>query len=339
MTPTDDPRTARTDAALLDGVLAPDGAVTEPARGIAERFELGRVREVVALPGAGRRNAAILTDDGSWILRVGADVDTLRKERFFADAIRTTTRLATPWPFDIDDAGDLLRYPYAVMPRLPGQTLWWAHEHDWAAVGEALADAALELHRTAWPAAGEWDPAADAIAADHRPAGVRCAARADELKQQLDASGHSLDDQSSRWVDTLVAPARQSDEAGVACLVHGDFVIGNVGLTPAGRGWRVTGVFDLEAARVGEPEDDFIGHVWWACYGGRPEAAVAFLQRYRPDGAFSPRLRTYLVLRLLANWEFGQRNHEPWYGHARTFSEWAGPIVDAVDRVLAAAYG
>jgi aminoglycoside phosphotransferase (APT) family kinase protein len=217
--------------------------------------------------------------------------------------------------------------------------VWWSQDLDWLAVGEALADATLELHRTVWPAAGEWDPVIDDIAPDARPAALRCHARADDLQRRLTASGHQLDDESRRWVQQQLPPLDQPDDAEAIRLIHGDLVIGNVGLTRTDGRWRVTGVFDLEAARVGEPEDDVIVHLWWACFGGRPEAAVSFLRRYRPDGAFSPRLHAYLVLSLLANWEFGQRNHEPWYGDARTFTEWARPLTAAVDRVLAEAYG
>lgn len=323
-------------------------SVTAVAPGIAARFGLGRVRRVEPLAGAGRRNMAIETDAGSWVLRIGVApetlgseshhleraVDVLRRERFFAAAIHETTRLAAPWPYEIDDSCELMDDPYAVMPRLPGVSAWWSEQRDWAAIGAALADAAAELHRHAWPARGEWDPSTDDIAAEDTPTADRYRALAEDLTGRLARIEEPLDDESSQWIDDQLALMHGAADPEPARLVHGDLVIGNVCLCDGADGWAVTGVFDLESARIGDPEEDIVGHLWWSCYGARPEAAAGFASRYARHHVFTPRLPGYLVVRMLGNWEFGRRNRYPWYGDARTFAEWAKPLHTAVMRMI-----
>lgn len=329
---------------VLRELLAPPAGGTAVADKIAARFDLGRVRRVELLAGgAGRRNALIETDTGQWILRAGVDpatlgyrsrhlsspIDVLRSEQFFADAIRRTTSLRAPWPYEIDDREDVLAVPYALMPRLEGQTLWWAEERDWAAVGTALAEAALALHRPAWPAAGVWSPALGGIAAEPGRLAQRLEDHIAELFERVARTSEPLDPPSRTWVEDVVAAIEQAPEPAQASLVHGDLAIGNVGLVERAGGWSVNGVFDLEVARVGDAEED-LGGLWWACYGGRPEYVPAFLGRYAQDRAISPRLRVHLVVGLLENWEYGRGHGFAWYGSARTFGEWARPLYDAV---------
>ncbi|HVX45379.1 MAG TPA: aminoglycoside phosphotransferase family protein [Mycobacteriales bacterium] len=320
--------------------------ISAAAPEIAARFGLGHVRRVEPLAGAGRRNAAIETDSGSWVLRIGVEpetlgseshhlgtaVDVLRRERFFAMAIHERTALAGPWPYDIDDSGELLPSPYAVMPRLPGVTPWWSEQRDWAAIGTALADAASELHRQPWPTPGQWDPATDDIAADPTPAADRYRALFQDLTDRLARIGEPLEDESAQWIEEQLGLMPAGPEP--AHLIHGDLVIGNVCLSEESDRWAVTGVFDLETARIGDPEEDIVGHLWWSFYGERPEAAAHFASRYGRHHVFSQRLPGYLVVRMLGNWEFGRRNHFPWYGGAQTFAEWAKPLHTAVIRII-----
>jgi aminoglycoside phosphotransferase (APT) family kinase protein len=255
----------------------------------------------------------------------------LRREQFFSAAIRKTTRLISPWPYEIDTLCDLLPYPYAVMPRLSGQTFWWSEDQDWSAIGVALAEAAVELHRPEWPRSGEWNPETNDIV----PSVAHCRQRIDGLIEQIATTSNPLDKESRRWIEEQLTPINDAPDAGRIGLIHGDLVIGNVCMELIDDRWSVTGVFDLENSRIGDPEEDLAGHLWWACYGGRPEAATSFIRRYAQEYPISARLPGYLIVRLLANWEFGRRNHEPWYGDAQTFAEWAKPLRAAVDRVMA----
>jgi aminoglycoside phosphotransferase (APT) family kinase protein len=339
---------------IIERVVVSDaGRITDVAREIASRFDLGSVLRVEPLFGATRRNARIETDTGSWILRVAPSPtrlgsarhqratggDVLRRERFFAGAIRQTTGLSSPWPYEIDLTCDVLPSPYAVMPRLPGRTLWWAEDRDWAAVGVALADAALALHRPAWAAPGEWDPTTDDLVPSNGTAATRCRTRVAGLRARLAGTSEPLDDESARWVEEQLASVDTAPAAGQTSLIHGDLVIGNVCMHMTDRGWSVTGVFDLESARVGDPEEDLVGHLWWACYCGRPEAATSFMRRYREARDVSGRIWPYTVISLLAVWEFGRGHNEPWFGNARTFADWAKPLYALVDHAVVDALG
>ncbi|HEX3813262.1 MAG TPA: aminoglycoside phosphotransferase family protein [Mycobacteriales bacterium] len=331
----------------LQSLIGSGEEITSAAKAVAARFDLGRVRHVAPLSGAGRRNALIETESDAWVLRVGTDpanlgnssrglatgLDVLRRERYFAAAIRDRAQLPSPWPYEIDAACDLLPRPYAVMPRLPGTTLWWSEDQDWEAVGVALAETALALHRPAWPAAGNWDPATNDITPFDQNAGSRCRARIADLIERIAITSEPLDDESRTWVADQ-ATITDSAPADHASLIHGDLVIGNVCMVRSDRTWSVTGVFDLENARIGDPEEDLVGHLWWACYGGRPEAAASFVRRYNQERPISPRILVYLIASMLDNWEFGRRNQEPWYGGARTFGEWARPLYAAAAQAL-----
>jgi|GEM_PF-4012249 aminoglycoside phosphotransferase (APT) family kinase protein len=335
---------------VLREFVGPDGAITGAAAAVAARFRLGQVRRVATLPGAGDRNALITTEAGSWVLRLGLDpstlggpssrlptaLDVLRNERFFAGAITRTSSLRSPWPYEIDDNRDLLPVPYAVMPRLPGLTLWWSEGRDWGAVGTALAEAALDLHRESWPAAGYWDPRTNDITPSQVDPADACRVLVGDLIERTAVTSEPLDGGSRDWIaDCLVH--LDADAASGPCLVHGDLVIGNVCMGEDQGRWSVTGIFDFENARIGDPEEDVVVHLWWACYGGRPEAAVSFLRRYRQERSVSRRIYGYLVASLLGNWEYGRRMGFPWYGRSRTFRDWAAPLYTDFERVVSAA--
>lgn len=256
----------------------------------------------------------------------------------FAATIRETTRLRSPWPYEIDDARDLISVPYAVMPLLPGTTVWWSEGRDWDAVGTALAVAALELHRRRWLAAGDWDPATNDITPSKQDPPDRCRAHVQDLIVRIAITSEPLDQDSQEWITDRL---RYLDAAPVIDigLIHGDFVIGNVRMAEDRGKWSVTGTFDFENARIGDPEEDIVAHLWWACYGQRPEAAVSFLRRYQQERMVSPRIYAYVLASLLANWEYGRRMRYPWYGDAETFGEWAKPLYVAFERVVAASLG
>ncbi|WP_255455548.1 aminoglycoside phosphotransferase family protein [Microlunatus sp. Gsoil 973] len=337
---------------VLQDLVGSDGAITEAANGVAARFGLGRVTHLSALPGAGGRNVLIETEEEPWVLRLGLSpatlggvssglptgLDVLRSERFFAAAVREKTALRSPWPYEIDDARDLIPVPYAIMPHLAGTTLGWAEDHDWGAVGTALAEAALELHRQSWPAAGNWDPATNDILPSENDPATRCRALVLDLIDRTAMTSEPLDSSSTEWLSERLVHL-YAEPVKDACLVHGDFVIGNLRMAEVHRTWSVTGIFDFENARIGDPEEDLVVHMWWACYGRRPEAAVSFLRRYQRDGPVSTRIYGYVLASLLGNWEYGRRMNFLWYGDARTFLDWAGPLYDDFDRVVAAAVG
>jgi hypothetical protein len=63
------------------------------------------------------------------------------------------------------------------------------------------------------------------------------------------------------------------------------------------------------------------------------------MRRYREARDVSGRIWPYTVISLLAVWEFGHGHHEPWFGPARTFADWAQPLYALVDHAVVDALG
>ena len=116
--------------------------------------------------------------------------------------------------------------------------------------------------------------------------------------------------------------------------MHGDLVIGNVRWSPDG---AVTGVIDLERARVTDPGEDLVRNLWWSCYGGQPACGEAFVGRYGLTADLARRMRAYLVADLLDVWEGGRARRQAWFGDVGTFGEWAAPLCDRVDHIITTA--
>ncbi len=160
----------------------------------------------------------------------------------------------------------------------------------------------------------------------------RVARRAARSCAKLDDGGNSLDQTSARWLADALAELGSAPAS--TTLVHGDLVIENVTFGKRDGAYDVIGVLDLEAARLGDPDEDIVRHVWWSCFAGQPAAAEAFVATYVSSRQVSVRLRPYLVVDLLDVWEFGQSHLANWFGEAQRFCDWARPLFADVDRIL-----
>lgn len=290
--------------------------------------------------GAVGNNVAIDTRTGQWILR-GAPppltADQLRRERFFARLIHERTAVDAPWPYHVDGGTDIFGWPYAIMRRLPGDVPWLQENRDWRAIAASLGRVVAELHSITFPHHGRWDAAVDDIVAFDGSQSQWFGSRLTALRARVAETSEPLDAESDRFVDDAMAAA--AIDGYEPSYVHGDLGIGNVVLGAGDDGSEVTGVFDLPDGLCADPDEDVVSSLWWPCYWRRDDIAAWFLQSYR---AVRParqgdreRLRAYAIAGMLGNWEVGRREKYPWYGAANTFREWAEPLADAVDRVVA----
>lgn len=91
------------------------------------------------------------------------------EERFLAEQIHTGTRVPAPWPYLVDAGTDIFGWPYALMPRMPGQPLPWPESfqrRDAAtrlAVARALGEGLGLLQELRWPFAGAFDAGVGAV--------------------------------------------------------------------------------------------------------------------------------------------------------------------------------
>jgi len=321
-----------------DGEAAGSVAAGSVAAQIADHFSLGQVRTVDPTPqGANANNVFLDTSDGRWVVRVdlaGSGGGQLLRERFFARLIDEATELRAPWPYRVDLTCNILPIPYAVMPRLPGANLSWFEPHDWGAVGEALAIGARKLHASVWPEAAEWDAATGEI----RPSSIqetdRVAGRAAKSCAKLDDGDNSLDGTSAQWLADALAELDSGPAPTSTTLVHGDLVIENMTFSERDGAYDVIGVLDLEDARLGDPDQDIVRHIWWSCFAGQPAAAETFVATYVSSCQVSARTRPYAVVDLLDVWEFGRSHGADWFGGAQYFCDWARPLFADVDRIL-----
>jgi hypothetical protein len=307
----------------------------------ADRFDLGPVADVAALGGAHGNNVGLTAGSRAWVLRAAVGpvtVDTLRRERFFAQTIVEQSRMAASQPYLIDESSGIFGWPYALMARLPGTVLQYTHRRDWYEVGHELGYAVAALHGIRFPHAGEWSPSLDAIA----PAGLApdawFAQRFASFQQRLGETWTSLDADSRTLVERAVDAAIPTIEGYDPTYVHGDLGIANLVGHETRDGFAFTGVVDLGGGLAGDPDEDLAVPIWWPLYWGNAEAARSFIEGYRgvrpPRARQEVRVRAYVAISLLTNWDVGRRHGHDWYGGARTFHQWAAPLLDRVTRVL-----
>lgn len=327
----------------LDGKYRSLGWLTEDQlQAAADRFGLGRISGAEVLGGFNGNNLGLATQTGGWVLRGGIppiNPDTqLRRERFFARAIHERSPVPAPWPYHIDDTTEIFGWSYALMPRLPGETFHHQQsELDWERVGAALAKTASGLQEITWQCVGEWDPKVDDIVPIH-DAAEWLQERVHRVMELVAKTSEPLDEASIDFVDTAVRGALPSVGDFTPTYIHGDFAVSNVAMSRRGDRFEVTGIFDLEAGYAGEPDENLAIALWWPTFWGRPDVGAAFLEAFRrlrrPREGQPERLRAYVVLDMLENWEIGQRDRQPWYGEARTFREWAQPLVGQIGEFI-----
>jgi hygromycin-B 7''-O-kinase len=303
-----------------------------------DRFALGEL--VAAEPASGGlfgQNVLLETERGAFVLR-GAPHSNwqLPKERFFARLLHERTRAPVPWPYRIEDASDIFGWSFALLPRLPGEcpSLPKAREslssEDRREIAAALGEQLAELHALVWPAPGEYELARDDVCAADAPFADWTLARLrDWLARSREASDATTDEDVD-WVESILAPSRaalaQPFEPG---FVHADYTEGNVVVERAAKGFRVTGVFDLMTAYMGDPEEDLVRS--FSHYArGDSERARRFIAAYRAKRALRPgcteRFPVYMLTDRLVFWEYGQRNHI-WFPAGMSLREFAEPFL------------
>lgn len=181
----------------------------------------------------------------------------MRREHRVLSALAETD-VPVPRPLALCDDPAVNEQPFYVMEDRPGVILQEGFDLAWAAtpearreIGHALATTLARLHAV--------DPAAVGLADFGRPEGY--------LERQVRRWGKQW--QGNRTgplpeIDELLARlARALPEGGGACIVHGDYRLGNLALDPDDPG-RIVAIFDWEMATLGDPLAD-LGYtlIYW----------------------------------------------------------------------------
>jgi aminoglycoside phosphotransferase (APT) family kinase protein len=308
----------------------------EQLQAALDRFDLGELRGAEPAPsGLFGQNVMLASSTGEWVLR-GAPWPEwqLRLERYVAEIIHTRTAVPAPWPYLIEEGTDIFGWPFAMMPRLGGETVI-SEQHlspaDRIPMARAMGEGLAALHAAPFDTVAKYDPVTGCFAPVGEPYNdwFRTYTR-DWLSRCREASAATTD-ADVEWIETIVAEARDALAVPfVPSLVHHDYKeINLVFLREPGGAWRVNGIFDLMECYAAEGEYDlartFTGHVV-----PRPEIAFTFLDAYanvrglRPG--FIERFRLYLLVDRLIIWEYGQRNGI-WFKPGLTFRDYAEPGV------------
>lgn len=303
------------------------------------RFDLGELIDAQPAPGGlFGQNVMLSSTAGEFVLRGAPHYDgQFEKERYFSRVVHERTQANAPWPFLIERSTELFGWHYALMPRLPGEQLSDRELQRSLTPAERIAIARamgehLALQQTAtFDAPGEYDHKNDTLRPLAQPFGEWFVA---DMRQRL--AGCLLASQATTaadadWVKSAIERARHTLETPFApVLVHHDYAEGNVVAARLDRGsWRITGVFDLGEAYVGDGEYDLAR---LASFYGRmsPEILRAFVDAYTaarpPREHFAERLALYVLADRLIIWGYGQRN-KIWFGDGMTLREWTEPFV------------
>jgi hygromycin-B 7''-O-kinase len=201
-------------------------------------------------------------------------------------------------------------------------------------MAHAMAENLALMQELTWPFAGAVDLASGTIA----PFPARWPAWGNiEVRRWLDlAKAHSdyMTDADIQWVEAMLHTANDAlGEPFQPCFVMHDYTEMNVALQRTGAGRRVSGIFDLMEAFVGDGEID-LSRQALRYMDEDVELARAFVERYRQlrpvRAGFAEHSRVYALWDRLVVWDFFQRpeRETPW-DPALTLRAWLEPILDA----------
>lgn len=305
--------------------------------------------------GAFGQNAFLTTSTGQYVLRGNPHTWwQFPTEQFYAGQLRAVG-VPTPNPYVIDSRTDLFGWPYAILPRMPGQVI---SDGTTAAIAAALGRNLARMHRATWPHAGRYRASSRTVepfdletelawwgdpSPGHRSRRVSWSERVVALIENNlhRASGHGsattpADIDWAREIASRAVPAMI--EPAPAGLVMQDYKDTNVTVVHESEGWRVAGVFDLMECYYGDPEADLPRQLCTYVDNDDRTLPVAFLNAYfaerPPNSGTAERFPAYLLLDRSAMWEFFQRQGWCFWPSQWTFSDWAGRYLELTLPVL-----
>lgn len=325
------------------GAIAP-----EQFQAALDRFGLGRF--VAAQPirtGLFGQNLFLTSTQGEWVLRGDPHYDwQFPKELFFARLIHERSDVPVPWPYLLDPTTDIFGWSYLLMPRVEGlqtadPTVRSAlSEEDRIELARALGEMLARLHAVECPSPGEYSLAEDAIV----PLDCPWPALVDRNVRRNLAEARRRSDRTTEddmnWVEAVLARGRKAlEEPFTACALLPDFNYNNTVAVREGSRWRISGVFDLMEASVGDGESDLCRQTAMFLEED-PAPARAFLAAYLarrpPRPHLAARLAVYLLAERTIVWVYGQAHPElEWWDRNLTLRAWAEPYLQSAETILA----
>lgn len=300
-----------------------------------DRFNLGTLIAAEPVPvGLFGQNVFLNTDKGSYVLRACPHGrEQFPREQFFANMLHEHTAAPAPWPYYHEPECTVFPYPFALLPRLPGDCLAFedrlskmtAAEH--LPVAAALGAMLAEMHRLTWPIAGSFDFDTRTIV-PLPPSDEPLAQIEKQMAQMQDLAVLPTADDLAK-INSVVTAARDAlTEPFTPTYVHHDYREGNSTLTQSATGWKVSGVFDLMEGYFRRPEEDFARYIC-SHAGSRPGSVKAFVAAYRAARpltvGWQARVRLYALIDQFLLWTYGQ--HHGWYDDKAKLAHFLDPVV------------
>ena len=338
------------------------GVTREQFDRVLRRQRLGEFIAVREVPlGLFGQNVFLTSTTGQFVFR-GAPLTPwqFRTEQFFTQLLHERTRVPVPWPYVIDDACDIFPWSYAVMPRMPGlqvstrdvrKTLT---ESDRLEIARAMGRNLVAMHEVDAAVCSRFDPERNVVRAvplsdqaawpwygsygevDGPPALHEIApARIRFLLKRALRAGNLTTQHDIDWVETTIARGFDAlREPFGPCLVMEDYKEGNVVSRRDGKGWEVSGVFDLMGCYFGDGEAD-LSRVIAEYFDDSPHIAAAFARTYLnlrpPRPGFTPRFAVFMLLDRIILWEYFVRNEPETARKLGGLLQWAKRYTDIVD--------
>jgi len=329
---------------------------------VLHRHRLGEFIAVQEVPlGLFGQNVFLISTRGQFVFR-GAPLAPWQfpTEQFFTQLLHERTRVPVPWPYVIDDSCDVFPWSYALMPRMPGLQVSTREvkktltESDRLEIARAMGRNLATMHEVDAAVCSRFDPERNVVRAvplsdqaawpwyesygevdappllhEIAPARIRFL-----LKRALSASKLTTQ-RDIDWVETIIARGFDAlREPFGPCLVMEDYKEGNVVLRRDGKGWEVSGVFDLMGCYFGDGEAD-LSRVLAEYFDESPHLAVAFARTYLdlrpPRPGFTERFAVFMLLDRMILWEYVVRNEPATAGKLGGLRQWAKRYTDIAD--------
>lgn len=310
-----------------------------------DRFDLGQLCSAAPIPfGLFGQNLFISSTRGEFVLRGTPHYDwQLPAEQFFARLLHERTAAPVPWPYLVDPATDIFGWSYALMPRMRGLQLAdpavqrQLSSADRQGIARAMGANLAQMQRLTWQHAGRYNLASATIEPLGMSYGAWVVGRIRELLASAQVHSARTTAADVAWVEQVLERAQPAlAEPLEPCFVMEDYKEGNTVVERAGDGWRVSGVFDLMTAHMGDGEADLSRPT--AIYlDADPALAASFLAAYKEQTTLRPgfaaRFPVYMLYDRIIIWEYLERAEPGWQQEPQTLREWAGPYIGALERL------
>lgn len=315
------------------GVITPD-----QFQAALDRFGLGTFITAERVSGGNfGQNIFLRSTDGEFVFRGNPLLPwQFHKERFMARMLSGGSPLAAPWPYFHEPETGLFGWEFAIMPRLAGLQLSDRSFYeplpmvDKRNIAVAMGVALSDLQQAGASRASHFGPGSGTL----EPLTVTYREWVRGIIDENLRHAIGISEADREWVHQFLETTGPSvDDDFHPCFVHADFHTNNVVAVKEHADWRISGVFDLMSAHIGDGEFDLARQFCFSCEQD-VRLAQAFLSSYTsiraPRPGFRDRLGYFVLNERLGIWEWAKRTGMTWWAPEWSFRRWIESFLVAI---------